>query len=178
MTGTFDIRAKAPFRAGALSNFAPHRFVFDGVRCACMEGLLQSLKISDQDEQRRVCDLTGPDAQSIGRKHDWSVTGTLWWNGKAIDRLSDEYQDLLDRAYEALFAQSESFRAALTATGSTQLVHNLGKSDPHEPFPHLRCMPSARQSRSSRHRARLQSQLRPPSRKSPLAHTMSDGQRL
>ena len=132
MTGTFDIRAKAPFRAGALSNFAPHRFVFDGVRCACMEGLLQSLKISDQDEQRRVCDLTGPDAQSIGRKHDWSVTGTLWWNGKAIDRLSDEYQDLLDRAYEALFAQSESFRAALTATGSTQLVHNLGKSDPCE----------------------------------------------
>ena len=132
MTDTFDIRAKASFPAGALSNFAPHNFVFDDVPCACMEGLLQSLKISDLDEQRRICGLTGPHAQSIGRKHDWSISGTLWWNGKAVDRLSDEYQALLDRAYDTLFARSEKFRTALAATGTTQLVHTLGKPDPCE----------------------------------------------
>jgi len=132
MTDTFDIRAKAPFPAGALSNFAPHHFVFDGMPCACMEGLLQSLKVSDVDEQRRICGLPAPHAQNLGRKYDWSITGTLWWNGKAIDRLSDDYQALLDRAFDALFAQSERFRAALAATRTGQLVHTLGKSDPCE----------------------------------------------
>jgi predicted NAD-dependent protein-ADP-ribosyltransferase YbiA (DUF1768 family) len=118
MTETFDIRAKAPYPARELSNFAPHAFVFDGVACACMEGLLQSLKVADIDEQRRVCRLVGPHAQSFGRKHDWSITGTLWWNGKA--------------AYGALFEQSEKFRDALAATGTAQLLHSLGKADPCE----------------------------------------------
>ena len=132
MTDTIDIRAKAPFPAGELSNFAPHRFMFEGVPCACMEGLLQSWKISDPTEQRHVCGFPGPHAQSVGRKYDWSVTGTLWWNGQPIDRLSDAYQALLDRAYHALFTQSEKFRAALAATGTSQLVHRLGKHDPCE----------------------------------------------
>ena len=30
-----------------LSNFAPNAFVFDGVACASLEGLLQSLKVQD-----------------------------------------------------------------------------------------------------------------------------------
>jgi hypothetical protein len=42
-----------------------------------------------------------------------SVTGTLWWRGKPYDRLSDEYQALLNRAYQALFDQSEQFQTAL-----------------------------------------------------------------
>ena len=47
MTDSFDIKAKAPFPAGALSNFALHSFTIDGVHCASMEGFLQSLKIQD-----------------------------------------------------------------------------------------------------------------------------------
>ena len=132
MTDSFDIKAKAPFPAGALSNFALHSFTFDGVHCASMEGFLQSLKIQDVREQERVCCLVGPDAQSVGRKHDWRVTGTLWWRGKPYDRLSDEYQGLLDRAYQALFDQSERFRTALAATGAATLTHTIGKSDPCE----------------------------------------------
>ena len=132
MTDSFDIKAKAPFPAGTLSNFAPHSFTFDGVHCASMEGFLQSLKIQDVREQERVCSLVGPVTQSVGRKHDWRVTGTLWWRGKPYDRLSDEYQGLLDRAYQALFDQSERFRAALAATGAARLTHTIGKSDPCE----------------------------------------------
>jgi len=81
MTGTLDIKAKAPYPAGALSNFAPHAFRFDGILCASMEGFLQSLKIEDRAEQERVCGLVGPMAQSVGRTYDWSATGTLWWKG-------------------------------------------------------------------------------------------------
>lgn len=37
-----DIGSGKEYPSNALSNFAPHPFVFDGVECASMEGLLQS----------------------------------------------------------------------------------------------------------------------------------------
>jgi hypothetical protein len=83
MCAVLDIKVKAPFPAGVLRNFAPHAFTFQRVSCASMEGLLQSFKIEDVAEQRRVCGLAGPIAPSVGRKHDWHITGTLWWKGKA-----------------------------------------------------------------------------------------------
>lgn len=132
MTETLDIKAKAAWPAGALSNFAPHAFTFDGVRCASMEGFLQSLKMADAAEQIRVCGLDGSAAQSVGRKHDWQMTGTLWWRGTLYDRLSDDYHALLDRAYQALFDQSKPFREALGATGDARLTHSFGKTDPTE----------------------------------------------
>lgn len=132
MTSILDIKSKAAWPAGALSNFAAHSFTFDGVRCASMEGFLQSLKIADTDEQVRVCGLEGPVAQSVGRKHDWRHTGTLWWRGTLYDRLGDDFQALLDRAYQALFDQSKTFRDALAATGDAHLTHSFGKDDPTE----------------------------------------------
>jgi len=130
MSSALDIKSKAPFPAGELSNFAAHTFVIDGVACASMEGFLQSLKIEDAAEQQRVCALVGEAAQKAGRHYDWVTSGTLWWRGAPIDRLSDAYQALVNRAYEALFAQSERFRAALAATGDRPLTHTIGKSDP------------------------------------------------
>ena len=93
MTNSIDIKAKAPFPAGALSNFAQHAFTFDGIACASMEGLLQSLKVEDAEEQVRICGLAGAEAQGRGRQYDWQQSGTLFWRGEAIDRLSDAYQD-------------------------------------------------------------------------------------
>ena len=132
MTNSIDIKAKASFPAGALSNFAPHAFTFESVACASMEGLLQSFKIEDPGEQARVCGLAGGEAQAAGRQYDWQQTGTLWWRGVPIDRLADAYQDLLDRAYEALFVQSSKFRNALAATGGVPLAHTLGSEDATE----------------------------------------------
>jgi hypothetical protein len=130
MSDTLDIKAKAPYPAGSLSNFAPHAFSIDAVRCASMEGFLQSLKIEDPTEQERVCGLPGPIAQSVGRKHNWSTAGTLWWRGRPYDRLSQDYQALLDRAYDALFEQAQAFRDALAAAGAARFVHTIGRSDP------------------------------------------------
>jgi len=132
MTSSLDIKAKAPYPAGELSNFAAHAFTLDGVRCASMEGFLQSLKIEDLSEQERVCGLAGPAAKSTGEKHDWRRTGSLWWRGQPVDRLSEEYQALLNRAYQQLFDQSERFRKALAATGDARLMHTIGKTDPCE----------------------------------------------
>lgn len=52
-----DIGAGNGYPQSALSNFAPHPFVIDGVKCNSMEGFLQSLKFESQDMQQFVCTL-------------------------------------------------------------------------------------------------------------------------
>jgi hypothetical protein len=110
ISNTIGIKGKAPFPGGALSNLAAHEFVLDGVHCGSMEGLLQSLKVKDPEAQVQMCALSGGEARGRGQRHIWNVDGFLYWRGEPIDRLSEAYQVLLDRAYEALFAQNAKFR--------------------------------------------------------------------
>ncbi len=123
-----DIGSKHGYPSSALSNFAPHPFVIDGIQCNSMEGFLQSLKFSNPEMQKYVCTLVGMKAKFKGKPKKWWKTQTLYWQGKEIDRHSDEYQNLLDRAYDALM-QNEGFRKALAATGNAVLTHSIGKSD-------------------------------------------------
>lgn len=51
------------------------------------------------------------------------------WQGKEYQRDSEDYQKLLDIAYDALF-QNEGFRRALIASGDAVLTHSIGKTDP------------------------------------------------
>ncbi len=127
-----DIRSGKGYPASALSNFAPHPFVLDGVSIASMEGFLQSLKFSNPEMQKHVCSLVGRAAKARGRGKDWQRTGKIHWNGQEIDRFSQEYQDLLDRAFETLYTTNESARKALLATGAAGLEHSIGKKNPKE----------------------------------------------
>lgn len=117
--------------SSALSNFAGHRFIIDDIQCNSFEGFLQSLKCSNPDMQVEVCKLIGKAAKFKGKKKKWYIDQTLYWKGLPIKRDSDFYQILLDRAYTAMFEQSESFRNALLAT-SGQLTHSLGKKNKNE----------------------------------------------
>ena len=114
------------YPSSALSNFAPHSFIIDGIECASMEGFLQSLKFSSPDMQKEVCKLVGKAAKFRGKKKKWQRTQTLYWQGKEILRDSEEYQQLLDRAYDAL-SQNTGFQKALLATGDAVLTHSIGK---------------------------------------------------
>ena len=122
-----DIGSGSGFPSATLSNFAPHPFVIDGVECNSMEGFLQSLKFSNPEMQKEVCKLVGKAAKFKGKKKKWWRTQTLWWLGVEIARDSEEYQNLLDRAFDAL-AQNSGFRAALLATGNSVLTHSIGKT--------------------------------------------------
>jgi predicted NAD-dependent protein-ADP-ribosyltransferase YbiA (DUF1768 family) len=122
-----DIGSGKGYPAGALSNFAPHPFVFRGIEVASMEGLLQSLKFSGPEMQAHVCTLVGRAAKSKGANKNWKERQTLYWQGQEIKRESQEYQDLLDEAFKALFDQNESARKALLATGEATLEHSIGK---------------------------------------------------
>ena len=121
-----DIGSGTGYPSSALSNFAPHSFVLDGVECASMEGFLQSLKFSNPDMQKEVCKLVGKAAKFKGKKKKWYRTQTLYWQGQAMHRDSEEYQQLLDRAYDAL-GENTGFQKALLATGDAVLTHSIGK---------------------------------------------------
>ena len=125
-----DIGSGKDYPSSALSNFSPRPFEIDGVQCNSMEGFLQSLKFKNPEMQKHVCTLVGKQAKFPGKKKNWYVTQTLWWMGVEIDRHSQEYQDLLDRAY-AQITKNKTFRNALLATLDANLTHSLGKNDAH-----------------------------------------------
>ena len=127
-----DIGAGKGWPESALSNFSPHPFIFRGFAVASMEGLLQSLKEKNPEMQRHVMTLVGRAAKFKGKKKKWWRTQTLWWQGEAIKRESEEFQKLLDEAFLAMFTQNTSARRALLASGKAVLQHSIGKSDPRQ----------------------------------------------
>lgn len=123
-----DIGSGNGYPSSALSNFSPHPFVIDGIECASMEGFLQSLKFKSPEIQVEICKLVGKAAKFKGKEKKWWMTQTLYWRGVEINRHSKEYQELLDRAFDAM-SNNDSFRRALIASGNSVLTHSIGKND-------------------------------------------------
>lgn len=122
-----DISSGSRYPASSLSNFVPHEFIIDNIKCASMEGFLQSLKFQNPEMQKYVCSLVGKAAKFKGKNKKWQKTGNLYWQGEVIKRDSERYQELLDKAYNAL-AKNQSFKKALLATGNATLTHSIGKT--------------------------------------------------
>ena len=127
-----DVGSKGSYPANALSNFSPHKFVIDGIECSSMEGFLQSLKYSNQDMQKEVCKLIGFAAKRKGANKNWKEKQILYWQGQELKRSSEEYQQLLVRAYKAMAEQSEGFKNALKASGDAVYSHSMGKNKESE----------------------------------------------
>jgi len=126
-----DIKSGQGYPSSSLSNFAPHPFEIDGVQCNSMEGFLQSLKFKSPEMQEEVCKLVGYAAKKKGKNKNWYQTQTLYWKGKEIKRDSQEYQDLLDKAYTELY-KNKKFAKALAATGDSNLTHSIGRTKESE----------------------------------------------
>lgn len=126
-----DIGSKNGYPSSALSNFAPHVFIIDGVECNSMEGFLQALKSRNPDVQRERCKLIGYQAKRSGSKINWQEKQILYWNGVEYKRQSREYQLLLDKAYDCL-SRNKGFCDALLATGNATLTHSIGKTSQNE----------------------------------------------
>ena len=124
-----DIWSHSDYPSQVLSNLCSNPFTFDGVQCGSMEGFLQSLKQQDSNKQRQICAMKGRNAKRATTAR-WQADQIVWWKGIAIDRQSEDFQQLLRHAYQAMFDQSERFRAALMATRGMKLYHSRGKSDP------------------------------------------------
>ena len=128
-----DIGSEESFPAGTLSNFSAFTFTFDEILCASMEGLVQAFKSDQIEDQVHSCSLIGIKAKRHGQQRNeaWKSAQKLWWQGQEFDRHGQEYQDLIDRAFDALFT-NEDFQQALRATGNEVLTHSIGNADPTE----------------------------------------------
>ena len=124
-----DIWSKSEYPADVLSNLCSNGFRFDGMVCGSMEGFLQSLKQQDKDKQRQICSMKGKNAKKM-TSTGWQTDQVVWWKGVAIDRQSDDYLQLVRRAYQAMFDQNERFRTALMSTRGMTLFHCRGESNP------------------------------------------------
>lgn len=128
-----DIGGSSSGVAGRLSNFTARSFTFDGVECSSMEGLLQSFKFENVEIQQHVCTLIGIKAKRRGQKRNkaWKSKQTLWWKGVAYSRKSKEYQELLVRAFDALF-ENVKFKSDLLSTGKAVFTHSIGNNKESE----------------------------------------------
>ena len=130
-----DVGSNRKYPAGSLSNFTAREFIFDGVECNSMEGLLQAFKFENINSQQITCGLVGFYAKKKGskRNREWQRRQTLWWNSVEYDRKGKEYQYLLDRAFSAMYDQSSAFQDALRAAGhKTIFTHSIGKRNKKE----------------------------------------------
>ena len=126
-----------------LSNLYPHEFKLYGfydtselsekaITCPSMESFLQCLKIQDRDLQNIFMrNYSGMEACKMSATLDgWKKNQTLWFNGKPYRRYSEEYTDLITRAYDALFETNDIFREiVLPKFKSKILIHTIGKDD-------------------------------------------------
>lgn len=125
--------------AAALSNFAEYPFEMDGIQITSMESFLQSLKFKNKKKQIKICRMSGKKAKRKGKFNNvWKWNGgNLYWQGKRINRFSNEYQKLLNSVYAVLFDNNEDFRNALLSTidenGVQKLfTHSVGKDNPQD----------------------------------------------
>ena len=78
--------------------------------------------------QKHVFTLGGKAAKFKGKDKKWWKEQKLFWQGKEFPRDSEEYQLLLNKAYNALY-KNTGFRAALEASKPAVLTHSIGKND-------------------------------------------------
>jgi hypothetical protein len=127
-----DIRSNGIYPSNILSNFAHHHFIIDDIECNSYEGFLQSLKFKSVETQKNICKLIGSDAKKKGYNKKWYKTQILYWKNKEIKRDSNEYQELLDKVYNALYKNSKLFRKALAHSVGVILTHTMGKNNKNE----------------------------------------------
>ncbi len=126
-----DIHSSGKYPSYMLSNFYPHEFEFDGMKCGSMEGFLQSLKTNDVKRQEFVCGLSKKEAK-IRSTDTWTKEQNVYWKGRTYNRHGYQFQFLLRRAYRAMLKQCPKFHEALVSTGTKKLYHSIGKTDPHD----------------------------------------------
>ncbi|MCL2861386.1 MAG: hypothetical protein FWE22_03145 [Firmicutes bacterium] len=124
-----DIYSKGEYPSNVLSNFYPNAFDIDGVKCCSMESFLQSLKYKNIRRQIEVCAIDAKSAKRNAGAKKWFKKQVLWWKGKKYKRNSEEYQNLLKRAYDELLKAPDFFKA-LKDSGNNILTHSIGNQNP------------------------------------------------
>lgn len=121
-------------KSRVLSNLYPMEFEFKGKKVKSIEGIMQGIKYADINTQNLVLNYSGIDAYHTRACNEidfWGEKGTLYWQGKTIDRHSEEYQLFVDEIFVSALSNPLYVRALLS-TGDKYLLHHIGKDEPNE----------------------------------------------
>ncbi len=98
----------------------------------CIHGrVFTIIEIFGRGNAKTCLHVSWEESEIQRKKKRWWREQKLYWQGKVIDRHSDEYQELLDRAFDSL-SENSGFRRALLATHNAVLTHSIGKKNPSE----------------------------------------------
>lgn len=117
-----------------LSNLYPINFKFRGKWVSSIEGVLQGIKYKDKKKQNLVLKYAGLDAyhtRASNTSDFWGNSGKLYWQGKEIDRHSNDYQLFLDELYICA-SRNPIYKDSLLATGNKYLLHHIGNINKNE----------------------------------------------
>ena len=117
-----------------LSNLYPITFKFRGKKVASIEGVLQGIKYKDKHIQNLVLKYSGLDAyhtRGANSQDFWGNNGKLYWQGKVLDRMSEDYQLFIDELYLSAI-KNPLYKRFLLASGNKYLLHHIGKENPKE----------------------------------------------
>lgn len=115
--------------AKSLSNLYPYTFNMDGYMIKSMEGFLQSLKTDNTDEKIKMWGMHGVSCWKYGQQfNNWKDNQILYWDNYLIYRHSEEYDLLIQRAYDNLL-ENDEFYDNLKKSIGYKLSHSMGKTD-------------------------------------------------
>ena len=117
-----------------LSNLYPIKFKFRGKWASSIEGVLQGIKYKDKKKQNLVLKYAGLDAyhtRASNTSDFWGNSGKLYWQGKEIDRHSNDYQLFLDELYICA-SRNPIYKDSLLATSNKYLLHHIGNTNKNE----------------------------------------------
>jgi len=120
--------------ARLLSNLYPWQFKFRGKTVASIEGIFQGIKYKDKKTQNLVLKYFGADAYYIRNCNNldfWGNFQILYWQGKPMQRDSEEYQSFMDEIYVCAIS-NPMFVRALKATEGRYILHHIGNDNQKE----------------------------------------------
>lgn len=118
--------------AKVLSNLFPYEFEFRGKKLNSIESFFQGIKFKDIEMQNLVFSYSGLDSNRVKvcSGYDWKKTGILYWQGNAIDRYSEEYDNMVDELYISAI-QNPLYRNILK-TCDRNIIHSMGEVEKSE----------------------------------------------
>ena len=115
-----------------LSNLFPYEFVFEGKHLSSIETFFQGIKIKDKEVQEYIFKYSGLYSNNIkvASYFNWKETGIIYWQGKAIKRNSEEYDDLVAELYISAI-QNPLYRNVLKNVNKP-IIHSICEVDKKE----------------------------------------------
>lgn len=115
--------------AQMLSNLFPYDFKFRRKKLKSIENFFQGIKFKDKKVQNYIFSYYGTQAVHVkaATNYDWKEKGIIYWQGKEIERDSEEYKLLVDELYISAI-QNPIYRGILNNCNK-YIIHSIGENN-------------------------------------------------